>query len=173
MRFFTLFFLMVGSHLSCVMATFQPASGFYVCPEPGMICNVINSQPKEDGDNNSVISVISNGFSKTRINNIDVFTSTRAKADLSITGGMRSMIDCHQACECQSITRNDGCSIPPPSDEKNAAADPFREGMLVNELGEMISSRSGNDNRSAGTTVMVFQASSWLLGAAVLSLILM
>ena len=120
---------LIGS-LPVIQATniyFQPASGFYVCPEKGMVCNIV-------GCGHSC-SILSNGFEVSTVGDKTVYTSTQANSDISITGGDESGIDCDVSCECQPITQGVGCTVS----INDRAEDPFAKGItdadgLVSEV---------------------------------------
>ena len=88
--------------------TYSPADGFFVCPEPGMICNVVGCTQGDD------CSIINNGFDASPHESIDgwgVYVAKHANADLSIAfANDATEISCDSACECQSIIAGIGCS---------------------------------------------------------------
>jgi hypothetical protein len=88
---------------------FQPASGFFVCPGIGSVCNVKGC---DDGTGDKC-STIANGFNSSLVDGVMVYTSHTEGADLVIVGGNDSAIKCHADCKCQSVTRRiAGCSLP-------------------------------------------------------------
>ena len=123
MRFSALFLAGLGS-LPLMHATniyYQPAAGYFQCPDEGMVCNIIDC----DG-----CSILSNGFDVTTVGDTTVYTSTGPNSDISITAGGSdsSAIDCDLSCGCQEIIPGVGCNVPVVSDRAN---DPFAGGIAA------------------------------------------
>jgi hypothetical protein len=96
--------------------TFQPATGFYVCPGVGSVCNVKGCHDETTGED--ICSTIANGFNSSLVDGIMVYTSHTQGADLVIVGVEESAIKCHADCKCQSVTKTiPGCSLPSTQDE--------------------------------------------------------
>lgn len=82
----------------------QPADGYFVCPEAGLICEVEGCQ---DGG----CSIINNGFAESFVDDQVVYTALDANAALSISAsGKTSQVICQDSCACQPIVRDLGCN---------------------------------------------------------------
>ncbi|CAB9521400.1 expressed unknown protein [Seminavis robusta] len=89
-----------------VEAIYRPADGFYICPQPGNVCNVV-------GCDKGICSIINNGFDESTVDGRVVYTSRSPNADLSIAGGDdTTAIRCESSCTCQEIFRGVGCNVP-------------------------------------------------------------
>lgn len=122
MRVSSLFLAGLGSSPLLIQATnisYQPAAGYFQCPEEGMVCNVVGCND---------CSILSNGFDVATVGEITVYTSTGANSAISITAGdsASSAINCDISCECQEIVPGIGCNVP---DVSNRANDPFEGGI--------------------------------------------
>lgn len=88
--------------------TYSPADGYFVCPEPGMVCTVVGCTKGDD------CSMINNGFEASpheSIDGWDVYVAKEANADLSIAfASDATEISCDSACQCQSIVAGVGCT---------------------------------------------------------------
>lgn len=112
---------LTSAQTTTVQITYQPAIGFFLCPEEGMVCNV-------EGCGGESCSIIANDYSKSIVDGKTVYTATAAEASLTISGGDGSIISCDSSCECQDLIGNgDGCNLPIGEKE-----DPL-EGGIVNE----------------------------------------
>ena len=88
--------------------TYSPADGYFVCPEPGMICTVVGCTEGDD------CSIINNGFDASpheSIDGWDVYVAKDLNADLSIAfANNATEISCDSTCQCQSIVAGVGCT---------------------------------------------------------------
>ena len=115
---------------------FQPATGFYICPGVGMVCNVKGCN---DGTSDKC-STIANGFDSSLIDGVMVYTSIESGADLSITATEDTAIKCDDACQCQLVTKDlGGCTVPP----SNMLDDFFKVGMITSDDTDNINQANG------------------------------
>ena len=102
----------------------QPASGYFVCPQPGLACRIVGCQ---DG----TCSIINNGYTESIVDGATIYTATDADANLSVnSGGDGSQVICPESCQCQAIVENVGCNRmyseepPVPAKEVSSQAAP-------------------------------------------------
>lgn len=97
------------------MVAYKPAAGYYICPEEGLVCTIVNCWEEEGCDDFM--------FKFDRVPNVinrddeEVFVSMGEHSSITLAYGDAEMIICDSRCTCQSlIADGDGCQLAPPTE---------------------------------------------------------
>ncbi|CAB9513162.1 Leucine rich repeat N-terminal domain [Seminavis robusta] len=98
---------------------FQPAAGYYVCPEEDMVCN-IRGCTLEGGCDRFMLNFIHVPHVLPNVDE-EVYVSTGPHASITLGYGDADMIICDLGCTCQPLVDDGSCHLLVDEDEELSA----------------------------------------------------